>query len=34
MDLDQKNVLVLGGAGGIGKAICVELMKRGIKVDF
>lgn len=33
MDFRQRSVLVLGGAGGIGKEICVQLIHRGVKAS-
>jgi NAD(P)-dependent dehydrogenase (short-subunit alcohol dehydrogenase family) len=32
MDLKGKIALVTGGAGGIGRACCEELLKHGVKV--
>jgi len=34
MDLEGKNVVYLGGFGGIGKKCVQELLKKQIKVDL
>lgn len=34
MNFNDKSVVILGGLGGLGKAICQELVRNGLKVSL
>lgn len=34
MNFNNKNVVILGGLGGLGTAICQELIRNGLKVSL